>query len=380
MQSAKLLHVPQGDFQLTRLPKQKSDVLQAFDAADEYILTELAEKTPLTPQSRVLIFNDSFGALAIALHKFTPTAVSDSYLSQHATRLNLLANGLTPDDLELLDSLTPLSGHYDVVLLKVPKNLALLEEQLLRLRQHISTSSNIILGGMVKLLPATVWKLVEKILGTTTTSLAKKKARLIFVAFNPQLPELNNPYPTRYTLENTAYTLVNHANVFSRDHLDIGTRFFLQHLPSSAMPSTIVDLGCGNGVVGLIAAERNPHAIIHFVDESFMAVASAQENFETVWRKERASNFYVGDGLVSFADESVDLVLCNPPFHQHNIIGSYIAITMFAEAARVLTTTGQLWVIGNRHLNYQQILPRWFSRVERLAMNDKFVILKAYQR
>ncbi len=58
--------------------------------------------------------------------------------------------------------------------------------------------------------------------------------------------------------------------------LDIGTRLILAQIPASPDPIRNIDLGCGNSVVGLIAAERNPAAELIFVDESYMAVASAE--------------------------------------------------------------------------------------------------------
>jgi len=374
--NGQVLNVPQGQFELGRLPKRPKELLRAFDAADEYLLAHLAASAP-AQTARLLVLNDSFGALAVALAAWRPCALSDSYLSQQATRLNLAANGLAETQVALISSLAPLTGHFDWVLIKVPKTLALLEDQLLRLRPHLSETSQVVVAGMVKALPANVWKLLERLLGPTTTSLAQKKARLIFVRPDGAKVLPPNPYPVYYTLENTAYRLANHANVFSRDSLDIGTRFFLQHLPAAADALDIVDLGCGNGVVGLLAAERNPAARLHFIDESFMAVASAEENFRRAFGEGRVATFQVGDGLTAVASGSADMILCNPPFHQQNTIGDHIAMAMFKESRRVLRKNGQLWVIGNRHLGYHVPLKRLFGKVSAVAGNAKFVIVKA---
>lgn len=375
-----LLSVGQGSYSLRRLPVRPLELLRAWDAADEYVLETVAQEGVLSADTRLLICNDSFGALAVALHAYKPVAVSDSYLSQQATRLNLADNGLPPDSVQLLDSLSPLPGCFDVVLIKVPKTLALLEEQLIRLRPSLLPTSQIIVAGMVKTLPPTVWKLLERFVGNTTTGLAKKKARLIFVQPDLTLPAAASPYPIRYTLEGTDYVLANHANVFSRDSLDIGTRFFLQNLPDRPQALDIIDLGCGNGVVGLMAAAKNPAATVHFVDESFMAVASAQENFHHAFASLARARFQVGDGLADFSPESADLILCNPPFHQHNTIGDQLALSLFKQAKKVLRVGGELWVIGNRHLNYPQVLGRLFGRHSVVASNAKFVIVKTVKR
>jgi 23S rRNA (guanine1835-N2)-methyltransferase len=375
-----LFHCPQGAFDLVRLPLRRNELLQPFDAADEYLLMHLAEQGLPKAGSRVLIVNDSFGALAVALSDHRPDAVSDSFLSQQATQINLENNAKRLDSVRLLHSLEPPPGAYDLVLIKVPKTLGLLEHQLISLHGHLQPDAQVILAGMVKMLPGSVWQLAERLLGPTTTTLARKKAKLIGITPVPRDNPPPNPYPVRYRLENTDFRLVNHANVFSRDSLDIGTRFFLQHLPEGFGQAEIVDLGCGNGVVGLIAAQRNPVAVLHFVDESYMAVASAKENFEAAFGEGRKATFRVGDGLKAFESESADLILCNPPFHQQYLQGDQIAVGMFNEAKRVLRREGELWVIGNRHLNYHAVLDRLFGGVSVVAANPKFVIHKTRKR
>ncbi len=368
------LCVSQGEFALQRLPKQTQEPLRAWDAADEYILEHVVNLN-LSPTTKILLMNDSFGALAVALHSFHPVALSDSYLSQQATRLNLADNNLPDEVVTLLNSLEALPNAVDLVVIKVPKTLALLEFQLLQLRSVISEKTQIIVAGMVKILTPSVWNLVARIIGETQTSLAQKKARLIFTTFNPNLPTPQNPYPIRYVLENTDFLIANHANVFSREKLDIGTRFFLEYLPKSENFRDIVDLGCGNGIVGLMAAKANLTAQIHFVDESFMAMESARENFERAFNS-RLAHFHVDDCLTNFAANSADIILCNPPFHQQHVIGDFIAQTMFKQAKNVLRNGGELWVIGNRHLNYGVSLARLFEKqnVKLVAQNSKFMI------
>jgi len=133
-------------------------------------------------------------------------------------------------------------------------------------------------------------------------------------------------------------------------------------------------------VVGLQATAQHPQATVHFVDESFMAVASAQENFVRAFGATRAAIFHVGDGLESFSHASADLVLCNPPFHQQQAVGDQIAQRFFKQAHKVLKPSGEFWVVGNRHLSYHVTLKRLFGNAELVASNAKFVILKMVRR
>lgn len=371
----KILNVPQGKFELQRLPQRKNEELRAWDAADEYLLQYINENDNCSDGTKILILNDIFGALSVSLNKYKPVAISDSWLSQQATRLNLVANQLVEENVIVRNSLDWPEQQIDLVLIKVPKTLALLEDQLIRLLPLLTEHTTVIAAGMVKTMPASIWKLIGRYLGITTPSRAKKKARLIFVSLNIQQSRPKNPYPVYYTLENTDYLICNHANVFSRDSLDIGTRLLLKHLPENTDAQEIVDLGCGNGVVGLLLAQSHQSAHLSFVDESYMAVASARENFYHAFAK-RTAHFFVADGLTDFKTESVDLIVCNPPFHQQNTVGNQIALSFFKQAQRVLRGGGELWVIGNHHLGYHVYLKRIFAECNEIVSNNKFVIWK----
>lgn len=372
-----ILSVPQGEFKLSRFPRRKQEKLRAWDAADEYLLQQIEEENLLFHDCRILILNDQFGALSTVLSGYKTTMISDSWLAHAATEANLDDNGYSDTDVKILDSLSIPDGVYDLVLIKVPKSLAMLEDQLYRLRPHLHDNSRIIAGGMVKAIHTSTLKLFEKLLGKTKTSLARKKARLIFPLYKDTQCVGESPYPSSYILENSEHRIFNHAGVFSRDSLDIGTRFLLANLPCDERFQNIVDLGCGNGVVGLVAAEKNPAAELTFVDESFMAVASAKLNFETAFGQARSATYRATDCLQGVPRNSADLILNNPPFHQQNVVGTYIANQMFRESKAVLRQGGELWVIGNRHLGYHITLKKLFGNCETLASNNKFVILRA---
>ena len=364
-----------GSFQLERLPRRKKELLRAWDAADEYLLQTLFEEA--TDLTKPLICNDSFGALGVALAALAPISWSDSWLAHQALQENLVSNGLEKSAVDCLPSTSSVTGEFDLVLMKVPKNLALLEYQLIQLRPHLAANARLMLAGMVKAMPPSIWKLLEKTIGPTETSRAQKKARIISARPDPNLPQISSKYPLSWKLEGTDFTLLNHANTFSRDKLDNATRLMLKHLPETEGEGDIVDLGCGNGVLGLIAAHNNPLANIHFIDESYMAIDSARLNTQQLGEREGAVNFYTADGLKEFANDSQDLVLCNPPFHQQQTQLDTVALSMFAESARVLCEGGELWVIGNRHLQYHHKLKAWFKQVEVVASDRKFVLLKA---
>ncbi|MFJ7022213.1 methyltransferase [Streptomyces sp. NPDC101117] len=374
---------PWGDLALTRFPEDPRDRLRAWDAADEYLLAHLAEQdVPLS--GTVVVVGDRWGALVTALAAHRPTQITDSWLAQEATRANLARHGVEPGAVRLLTTQDPPPDRVDVLLVRVPKSLALLEDQLLRLAPAVHEGTVVVGTGMVREIHTSTLELFERILGPTRTSLAKRKARLIFCTPEPSAERSANPWPYTYTLPDgvgtaSGSTVVNHAGVFCADRLDIGTRFFLAHLPGGRGPRRVVDLGCGNGVVGTAVALANPEAEVLFVDESFQAVASAEATFKANGVPGHAE-FRVGDGMAGVPDGSVDLVLNNPPFHSHQATTDATAWRMFTGARRALRPGGELWVVGNRHLGYHVKLRRLFGNSEVVASEPKFVVLRAVRR
>lgn len=195
--------------------------LQAWEAADEYLLQQL-DDTEI--RGLVLILNDAFGALSCALAEHKPYSIGDSYISELATRENLRLNGIDESSVKFLDSTADYPQQPGVVLIKVPKTLALLEQQLRALRKVVTPDTRIIAGAKARDIHTSTLELFEKVLGPTTTTLAWKKARLINCTFN-EPPLADAPQTVSWKLEGTDWTIHNHANVFSRtDHRQI---FFL---------------------------------------------------------------------------------------------------------------------------------------------------------
>ncbi|GAA2918361.1 methyltransferase [Streptomyces argenteolus] len=382
------LTTSQGGFDLARFPEDPRDPFRAWDAADEYLLRRLEgaqDSEPVALSGTVAVVGDRWGALATALAGHRPVQITDSYLAQRATAANLARNGADPDAVRMLSVRDTPPERVDVLLVRVPKSLALLEDQLHRLAPAVHAGTVVIGTGMVKEIHTSTLKLFERIIGPTRTSLAVKKARLVFCTPDPALPRSPSPWPYRYDLPDdvgavSGRTMTNHAGIFCAERLDIGTRFFLKHLPGRTGADRVVDLGCGNGVLGLSASLANPEASVTFIDESYQAVASAEATFRANARPDAQADFLVGDGMADLPAGSVDLVLSNPPFHSHQAVSDATARTMFHGARAALRPGGELWVVGNRHLGYHTQLRRTFGNCTTVAGDPKFVVLRAVKR
>ena len=372
----KTLVVPQGEFELRRNPVNPQ--LQAWDAADEMLLNHLHAGRYAAGPDKLLILNDAFGALAVALAQHDIFSWNDSWLAQQALRENLRLNGYPQDRVKTNSTSEFPSTGVDCVFIKIPKTLALLEHQLYALRGLLHHDTRIVAAGMARHIHSSTLELFDSIIGPTTTTRALKKSRLVLVERDHSLNQGQSQYPGEFELQvDRSYRIINHASLFSRDRLDAGSRLLLEHMAVGERYRRIADLGCGSGVLGLVAAAMNPESTLLFSDESHMAIASARENFRAAFAGEREARFMVGDCLQGVDDDSLDLVLINPPFHQEHSVGDAIAWRMFMDARRCLVEGGELRIVGNRHLGYHAKLKKLFGNCTTTGTNRKFIVLSA---
>lgn len=406
---------PSASYTLKRLPEIANNTLRAWDAADELLTatvfsdavfsdmpSDSADYLSQTDKQSLLIINDTFGALTLAFHKKPLHNWSDSFISHLAAAENLKQNNIEiSDSISFIPATEELNGQYKLVIIKIPKTLALLEDQLHRLKAHINKDTKIIAAAMTKHIHNSTVALFESIIGTTTTSRATKKARLIF-AENNATTTGDSPYPNTISDEKIPLCLVNYANVFSKDKLDVGTRFLIQNMHQCPVAEHVIDIGCGNGALGIMLKRYQPKAKVSFIDESYNAVASAKESYAKAYPESATdASFKVSNVLEQLMPqgsvqstqqqteyssehnpeqqktEKAQLVLCNPPFHQVHSLGDHIAWEMFKQSREVLATDGEIWIVGNRHLAYHIKLKKVFGNCRTIATNPKFVILAA---
>ena len=386
--------VPQGTFELRRHPERHREELRAWDSADELLLRRLAGDDPgldaawgpLRGDGATLVLQDAFGALSVALAPRSPTVVVDSYCSTRAIPLNLGRNGIDPTTADVRstrDTLADLAQRVTLLVVRPPRNLALLEH-LLRLVRPLLAQDAVVVGAeMVKHLHTSTLEVFERVLGPTTTTRAHRRARVLECRPDPALEPGAWPWPTSYVIEPGTLRVESWPGVFSAARLDQGTALLLEHLPETEGPEHVVDLGCGNGVLGTVAALENPDATVTFVDDSALAIESAIGTYATNVGSDGDATFVLGNGLAdppAIETGSAGLVLCNPPFHEQRAMGDAVAWQMFHDAHVALAPDGELWVVGNRHLAYHAKLRRIFGNCEVVASSARFVVLRAVRR
>ncbi|MDA8622250.1 methyltransferase [Psychrosphaera sp.] len=372
-------------FELHRYPPNQHDKsLQAWDSSDELVVQHVLNTYQhALPAPEVLVYDDLFGAISLGLNNFPVSCVVDSYVSKMAIEYNHTQNSISkPPINNALDT----APKASVVIIKLTKNLAYLEHQLQTINQY-QDNCDIIATGKTTLVTSSVMKLFERYFDDVSSSLAKKKSRLIF-AHNRSITtssktDLSIPLFEAHWPEQDL-VLRSFANVFSKDQIDIGGRFLADHLPQLTHQQnnfTVIDLGCGNGLLGLSYLKQNKEHIedvvfkMIFADESHMAIKSVEHNVRVnASELFRQCDFVQDDCLSQQPDSSADLILCNPPFHQQNTITTHITEQMIKQSSLVLKKNGILMLVANKHLPYQKMLKDTFDDFTVVSSNSKFII------
>ncbi|MGO1659014.1 MAG: methyltransferase [Marinobacter sp.] len=368
-----------GNLALSR-PGTNDPSLRAWSAADELLLQEAYSYLHTDPGARVLVIDDQYGALTLGLSGYAPDVVADNAQLKAALALNVRQNPDCAVPEKTCSWQQPPSGPYDLILLKIPREKDYLAWLLRWANQVIKPGGTMLAAGMIKHLPDSSVDVFAEAVDVKGVSRAVKKARVITCGRGEAT--LNN-WPgtwSGYQLESTGVRIDAMPAVFAREKLDIGTRLMLPHLASVLKPcrpgARVLDLACGNGVLGLSALAAKPDIDITFSDVSSQAVLSARRNTEAAFSSAAAS-FVHADGLAGPVGP-FERILLNPPFHEGGVVGDHIALKLFEQASRNLSGTGRLLMVGNRHLGYHKSLRRFFSQVRQLDANPKFVVFEAW--
>ncbi|GAA5042748.1 methyltransferase [Nocardia callitridis] len=364
--------------------------LYAVDAADRLILDVAAEALDSVDSGKVAVIGDGYGALtlgAIARHHLRDLRVHQDLLTgERALANNARTIGYTdrytsyPLDHRLLDGV-------QVVLLRLPRALAGLAEIADAIARYAAPEVRIFAGGRDKHLTKSMNDVLAESFSEVRASRGRQKSRTLLV-HGPKPVDDAPPFPVREHLRDLGIAVaggvpldelavVAHGAAFSGTRLDIGTRFLLRHLRWMKPDARdAIDLGCGTGIMAVALAKAREGIKVLGTDQSSAAVGSAAA---TVRANDVADRVSVvrDDAMSSAADNSADLVLCNPPFHVGAAVHTGSAIKMFTETGRVLRPGGELWIVYNSHLNYRSLVERLVGHTEVIGRNRKFTVTRS---
>ncbi len=348
------------------------------DAVDRILLHELDACGWLGDASAVAV-DEVTGALSTGLvargGAGTVTRCHDSLIAERAVTARLSRSGAV-GSAGLLGPETFLGA--ELVLLRLPKSLAALDELAEAIAHQAAPTVRVLAGGRIKHLTRGMNDVLARHFGQVSASLGRQKCRVLR-AIEP-IRDAPSTQPVTRRHDDLGLTVCAYGGAFAGSSVDLGSRFLISFVDRLARGArTIVDLGCGTGVLSVAAARARPDSQVIAIDESWAAVRSARAlPRSTVWPTGSPSSSRTGCRVSPTARWS--LVLCNPPFHRGTARESATAFAMIDGAARVLVPGGELWTVFNSHLPYLPALRRAVGRTTVVGQNPRFTVTRSVRR
>lgn len=169
---------------------------------------------------------------------------------------------------------------------------------------------------------------------------------------------------------------VTRPGVFSADAVDEGSALLAACLPET-LPAKVADLGAGWGWLSAQILARKGVEQLDLVESDAVALDCARRNIS-----DARAHFLWADATRHAPEDRYNAVIMNPPFHGAARGAEPSLGLAFIEAARgMLSLSGTLWMVANRHLPYADALAGAFQEVEEITppsgLSTRFRIIRA---
>jgi 16S rRNA (guanine1207-N2)-methyltransferase len=278
---------------------------------------------------------------------------------------------------------TPDSGAYGRVLLPVPFDRDLARRWILLAGGALAPGGDLVIAGANSAGAKSVIADAADVFGSPVASAYRQKHRIarflrrevdvvlpVWVQKDGIAPGTWQPF----TVEARGHLLEleTQPGVFAGNRLDAGTALLLDHLPVPE-GGRVLDVGCGAGVIGLIAHRLGaPH--VDLVDANLLAIETATRNLQ---RLDVAGRALASDTYDAVRGERYDLIASNPPFHRGKEVDTSVADRLIDEAPDHLRPGGSLVIVANAFLAYGKRMQRVFRHVETIAATRQYHVLLA---
>jgi len=158
---------------------------------------------------------------------------------------------------------------------------------------------------------------------------------------------------------------VSYPGVFAHRRLDPGTRLLLDALPPLPPGASVLDYGCGSGVVGGVAAKRGEGLRLELLDVDALALYAARENVP-------GSNLLLSDGLPAVGGGAYDAILSNPPFHRGKEADPEMIRVLIRGASSLLAPRGMLVFVTQRRMPVERDMRERFRDVAIVAEDSAY--------
>jgi 16S rRNA (guanine1207-N2)-methyltransferase len=185
--------------------------------------------------------------------------------------------------------------------------------------------------------------------------------------------ERNAQPPTiRTTIHGVDLELETAPSLFAPRAIDPGTLAMLSRV-SFSRHDKILDLGCGYGVIGILAAKLLGAGRVHMIDNDPVAIEMSRRNARS--NGVEGVNIVLSDGVDALAASEFTQILCNPPYH----VDFSVPKRFIHKGFNRLVVGGRFWLVTQRDDWYRNKLRSIFGRVT-VHPSGPYRVLEAVKR
>ncbi|VEU82914.1 class I SAM-dependent methyltransferase [Acholeplasma hippikon] len=187
---------------------------------------------------------------------------------------------------------------------------------------------------------------------------------------DPNLKSQERVYHINFA--NQPFEFTTDKGVFSQDGLDFGSELLLKEVQIKPETKTLLDVGCGVGVLGIILKKLNPGLEVTMSDVNLRALSLAKKNAQ----KNQIDAKIIESNLYEHIDDKFDLIISNPPIRA----GKKIIYTLYSDAIKHLNAGGELWIVVRKQQGAKstiEFLKTRYDQVDVVARDKGFYIIKS---
>jgi len=147
---------------------------------------------------------------------------------------------------------------------------------------------------------------------------------------------------------NEEFIFNSSAGVFSKKHIDYGTKLLLENINIQLLKGDVLDLGCGIGVVGIVIAKLNKNVKIDMVDVNKQALNLSKENS---FLNNVNTNVFESD-IYNQILKKYDYIITNPPIKA----GKEIVKKFLLDSYNNLKEKGNLYFVMRKDHGLKSII------------------------
>lgn len=182
---------------------------------------------------------------------------------------------------------------------------------------------------------------------------------------------ISEPKEITYYYRGKTINLTSDNGVFSKDSVDFGSSLMLKSI-TEFDKKTILDVGCGYGVIGITLAIFNPEATVTMVDVNLRALELSRSNA----LKNGVNNVVIKE---SFAYQNIDckfdMIVTNPPIRA----GKAVVHEILEGSFEHLNDDGVLYVVIQKKQGAESAVKKLktlYTVVEKITQDKGYWILK----